>query len=51
MYFADFWANFCNFFDDYFDLLRGMGIEKTPLTVSIVMNYFVVKNMTKKDEN
>ena len=30
MYFADFWANFCNFLT--FVLLPQMGIEKTPIT-------------------
>ena len=29
MYFADFRANFCVFFDDYFVLLAQMGIEET----------------------
>ena len=32
MYFADFWANFCNFFDFCFLLVPQMGIEKTPIT-------------------
>ena len=32
MYFADFWANFCDFFYFCFFLLPQMGIEKTPVT-------------------
>ena len=32
MYFADFRANFCVLFDDYFVLLAQMGIEETPST-------------------
>ena len=32
MYFAEFWANFCDLFDDCFILLFQMGIEKTPIT-------------------
>ena len=32
MYFADFRAIFCVFFDDYFVLLAPMGIEETPST-------------------
>ena len=32
MYFADFRANFCVFFYDYFVLLAQMGIEETPST-------------------
>ena len=31
MYFADFWANFCDFLT-FVVLLPQMGIEKTPIT-------------------
>ena len=32
MYFADFWSNFFQFYDDSFVLLSRMGIETTPIT-------------------
>ena len=32
LYFADFRAIFCGFFEDCFVLLAQMGIEKTPST-------------------
>ena len=35
MFFADFWANFFNFFNFCFVLLPQMGIEKTPITCAI----------------
>ena len=36
MYFADFRANICVFFDDYFVLLAQMGIEETPSTWAVL---------------
>ena len=38
MYFADFRANFCVFFDDSFVLLAQMGIEETLLVEEILDN-------------
>ena len=35
MYFADFWANFYDFFYYCFVLLPQMGIEDTPITWAI----------------
>ena len=32
MYFADFWANFCEFLTIVFVFLPQIGIEKTPIT-------------------
>ena len=58
MYFADFRAIFCVFFDDYFVLLAQMSIKETPstwedlwkqlVTVLWVRIIFLLRNMTKK---